>query len=74
MRVRGTLPECLQLREGPGLALSTVHILPEGILVKIIGGPVEADGYRWWQLSYEGLKGWSAGRWLQPLGEGETLP
>ncbi len=74
MRVRDTKGEGLQLREGPGSAFATVHLLPEEALVKVMGGPVEADGYRWWQLTYEGLEGWSAGAWLQPLGEGETPP
>ena len=74
MRVRDTKGEGLQLREGPGFAFATVHLLPEEALVKVMGGPVEADGYRWWQLTYEGLEGWSAGAWLQPLGEGETPP
>jgi len=74
MRVRGTKGERLQLREGPGFAFVTVYLLPEDALVKVIGGPVEADGYRWWQLTYEGLEGWSAGAWLQPLAEGETPP
>jgi uncharacterized protein YraI len=74
MRVRGTKGEGLQLRAGPGFAFTTVYLLPEGTLAKVIGGPVEADGYYWWQLTYEGLEGWSAGAWLQPLGESETLP
>jgi len=74
MRVRGTKGEGLHLREGPGFASATVYLLPEGTLVKVLGGPVEADGYRWWQLTYEGLEGWSAEAWLQPLGEGETPP
>ncbi len=74
MKVRNTKGEGLQLREGPGFAFATLYLLPEGTLAKVIGGPVEADGYRWWQLTYEGLEGWSAGGWLQPLGEGETLP
>ena len=74
MRVRGTRGERLQLREGPGFAFATVYLLPEGALLKVVGRPVEADGYHWWQLTYEGLEGWSAGTWLQPLGEGETPP
>lgn len=74
MRVIGTKGEGLQLREGPGFAFATLYLLPEGTLVKVIGGPVEGDGYRWWQISYQGLEGWSAGPWLQPLGEGETSP
>jgi len=74
MRVISTKGEGLQLREGPGFAFATIYLLPESTLVKVIGGPIEADGYRWWQLTYEGLEGWSAGAWLQPLGEGETPP
>lgn len=45
MRVIGTEGEGLQLREGPGFAFPAVYLLPEGTLVKVIGGPIEADGY-----------------------------
>jgi DNA-binding transcriptional MerR regulator len=34
--------------------------LAGGMQVKIIGGPVEADGYTWWQIEAAGRQGWCA--------------
>ncbi len=38
-----------------------VGILYPGQIVDVIGGPINADGYRWWNLRTEdGLEGWAA--------------
>jgi hypothetical protein len=38
-----------------------VGILYPGQVVDVIGGPISADGYRWWNLRTEdGLEGWAA--------------
>jgi parallel beta-helix repeat protein len=56
----------LKVREGPGLGHTIVSIVPEGALGQILGGPVEADGYTWWDVDYDiGVRGWSAEDWLE---------
>ena len=39
--------------------------MPEGTIGQIFSGPVEADGYVWWEVDYVvGVRGWSAESWL----------
>lgn len=54
--------DCLRVREHPGVQALEVSCLDDGTTVTISAGPVEIDGFRWWQL--EGY-GWSAGNWLR---------
>ncbi|RLC76780.1 MAG: hypothetical protein DRI61_12670, partial [Chloroflexi bacterium] len=56
----------LNVREGPGLSYTIIDTMPEGTLGRIVGGPVEADGYVWWEVDYVvGVGGWSAQNWLE---------
>lgn len=62
----------LRTRDTPGIT-GTVHIyLREGDVVEIVGGPVAADGYVWWQVQGDEGTGWCAESsdngtvWLQP--------
>jgi len=41
--------------------------LAEGTHVIIIGGPVEADGYTWWNIEVDGHQGWCACTFVPPL-------
>ncbi len=56
----------LNLRLQPGIAeeIPIQFILNPGTSVEIIGGPVEADGYSWWQVRSGGAEGWCAGQYL----------
>jgi murein DD-endopeptidase MepM/ murein hydrolase activator NlpD len=55
----------LNVREGPGLSYAINSTIPEGTLGQIMGGPVEADGYIWWDVNYDSdTRGWSAEDWL----------
>lgn len=64
----------LRGRQEPGLQAPVRVSFKEGEQVVIKDGPVEADGYVWWQLEGEGGVGWSAERsvdgvvWLEPIG------
>jgi hypothetical protein len=45
--------------------------IPSGGIFFVLGGPVCADGYAWWQVNYEGLVGWTPeglnrDYWLEP--------
>jgi len=65
-KVSGTEGDGLRLREGPGLNYDKIRTLPEGTLVQIIGGPVEADGHQWFNIIDDlGNEGWCAGDWLE---------
>ncbi len=53
----------LNLRAAPGTGSDVVRApLTAGEYVAILAGPVEAEGYRWWQVqSADGVIGWLAG-------------
>ncbi len=57
----------LRLRQTASLEAEVVVRLDEGTLVSIIGGPVEADGYIWWELEHATGRGWGAERSLDGL-------
>lgn len=61
-------------RTRPGINNPIQTSFPDGAVVTILEGPVEADGYVWWLItSEESGEGWSAERgpdgvvWLQPI-------
>ena len=60
------------LRSSPSL-VSTDNILgnlPEGVRLRITGGPQESEGYTWWNVLWNGQAGWFAtGKWLVPTDE-----
>ena len=55
--------DCLNLRDGPGIAAGVVTCLPSGARLAVTDGPREADGRTWWQLDG---RGWAAGDYLRP--------
>lgn len=56
--------DCVNIREGPTTSAPIRQCLPDGARLRIVEGPISADGYQWWRL--EGL-GWAAGMYLSPL-------
>jgi hypothetical protein len=60
----------LSLRSSPSSIAdgsNIIAILPEGQRLQIVGGPVQADGYSWWNIRDNNFEGWSAiGDWLTP--------
>jgi uncharacterized protein YraI len=57
----------LHLRAEAGLAEVIQDRLPTGTVATVVGGPRAADGYTWYQLDVNGIRGWSAGEFLTPL-------
>lgn len=55
--------DCLNVREGPALDQAAVDCIADGTPVLLSSGPVEADGFRWWQL--DGRAGWVAAEFLR---------
>ena len=52
----------------PGLSGSIVGVAVKGASGTIIDGPISADGYKWWKINYSnGIIGWSAENWLEPI-------
>jgi uncharacterized protein YraI len=57
--------EALNVRAEPGVESPIVGLLVEGARVEIIGGPEEADGYTWLEITTsDGIDGWVAGEFL----------
>ena len=58
--------DCLRVRQGPTLAggdpqSAIVGRICDGQVVNITDGPVESDGFLWWQVATDdGLAGWAA--------------
>ncbi|NWF71202.1 MAG: SH3 domain-containing protein [Chloroflexi bacterium] len=48
------------LREEAGLDGAEIGSIPEGAQVIVLDGSVCRDGYRWWQVDYDGQIGWTA--------------
>lgn len=71
----------LRLRAEPSTAGDLVATMPRGHVARVASGPVDADGFRWWELiDLTGSRGWAAegdgaDPWLAtPLGAtGEPL-
>ncbi len=64
----------LRAREAPGLTTRIVARIPEGSEVELLAGPVEAEGYVWWQIAGAAGTGWSAERSLEGVVFLEPIP
>jgi hypothetical protein len=70
------------MRSGPSTDTQLVATLLDGIGFEVIGGPICAQGYNWWQisiLSRPDVTGWLSeggpqGYWISPLNIGPTRP
>ena len=61
----------LNLRDTPSLSGTILQTLQPGDTVTILAGPVEADGYTWWQMQTDdGTAGWAVNipEWYAPVG------
>ncbi|HDD55207.1 MAG TPA: SH3 domain-containing protein [Chloroflexi bacterium] len=69
VQVSGTEGEGLRLRIEPSLNGRIAYLGLEGEIFLITGGPVERDGYLWWQIEAPlntSRKGWVVSNYLQP--------
>lgn len=57
-RVTPGLPN--KVRSAPSISAGQIGSIPGEAVFAVIGGPQCADGYRWWQVDYQGLVGWTA--------------
>lgn len=57
----------VSVRGGPSTANARVEIAAEGSAILVVSGPVEGDGFIWWQVELaDGTQGWVAGDFLEP--------
>jgi len=58
----------LSFRAGPSTNHTRLKVIAEGAVLQVLDGPVEADGYVWWQLQdvSDGMVGWAVADYLQP--------
>jgi len=70
--VSGTEGQGLRLREYPSLGSSILHLAEDEEQYRVVGGPVEADGYVWWFVEHEsddGRRGWGVEDYLVEINE-----
>jgi len=63
--------DALNVRAGPGLDEQVFHVATNGMLGTVNDGPEAADGYTWYQVSFDaGGNGWVVGEYLAPASGG----
>jgi len=73
--VNEKLSSTLRVRSGPTTNAETIGLIVTGEKVRLLDGPICADGYWWWKMESEAqlnLQGWVAGGdgtmdWLLPI-------
>jgi hypothetical protein len=66
-RITGTGSAGVNLRADNGTTSEVVRILEDDTPLTLLTGPVEADGYSWWQVQLEdGTTGWVVQDFLAP--------
>jgi SH3-like domain-containing protein len=66
----------LNVRASPSRSAQVSRLLNPGTIVTIIGGPQQADGLRWWQISAndaQGGTGWVVDQFTDATGTSNTL-
>ena len=48
------------VRTNPATSARRIGQIPAGQTLRVLDGPVCADGYTWWRVSYRDLTGWTA--------------
>ena len=61
---RVMVAEDVNLRVEPGLGAGVIEVLPAGTDGTVIGGPVDVDGFTWWQVETGAGMGWAVEDWL----------
>ncbi|MBK9713576.1 MAG: SH3 domain-containing protein [Kouleothrix sp.] len=57
--------EGLNLRRDHALSAGLIATLSDGATVTVVGGPVQAGGFTWWNVEFNGQRGWCVGDFLR---------
>src|SRR5690606_12682200 len=60
--------DTLRVRAGATVSAPVLASIPDGSLVNIRDGSQPGDGYTWQFIEWDGVIGWVAAEFLQPLG------
>ncbi|PKN97404.1 MAG: hypothetical protein CVU42_16145 [Chloroflexi bacterium HGW-Chloroflexi-4] len=63
VQITGTEGAGLNIRNNPGTSSESLFIANESEVFLVVGGPIEMDGYIWWQLNApydKSRQGWAA--------------
>jgi hypothetical protein len=72
VKISGTEGVGLRIRREPGISSEVVFLGNESEVFTVIGGPIEKDGFLWWQLTapYDSSRsGWASADFLAALTE-----
>ncbi|HET9015151.1 MAG TPA: SH3 domain-containing protein [Thermomicrobiaceae bacterium] len=64
--VANTAGDGLNLRASASFSASVQTVIPQGGVVHVSGGPQSSGGATWWNVDYNGTKGWVDGAYLSP--------
>ncbi len=67
VQVTSAGPQGLSFRKEPSLQGERIKDLPEGTVLRVVDGPQQADGIKWWKLQAKDNAndvGWAAGDYL----------
>jgi len=67
VKVAAAGPQGLSFRREPGLQAERLKYLPEGVVLRVVDGPRDVDGLKWWKLQDRNNLndiGWAAGDYL----------
>ncbi len=65
VEVAGTGEDGMSFRTGPGTKYIRISVLKDGDVLRVVGGPEDADGVTWWRLEAEdGAVGWAVENFL----------
>jgi len=57
----------VNFRIEPTTSGQLIRALAGGVVLEVVGGPQDADGFTWWQLKdVDGSIGWAAAQYLAP--------
>ena len=57
----------VNFRPEPSTQSQLIRTLADGVVLEIVGGPQDAEGFTWWQLKdVDGSIGWAAAQYLAP--------
>lgn len=63
--VIGAINDGLALRSEPSSTADIRLFLSANTAVEVLAGPVDVDGYAWWQVRAANIEGWCAGEFLE---------